>query len=218
MASRLLAWAITCIVMLGLLFVPAGRLDLPMFWAFAGALAVLSLIHTLTVDPGLARERMRPGPGGTDRSFPRLASILFITELLIAGLDAGRFHWSDTVPLTVQAVALVISTACFAVLFWASTVNRFFSPVVRIQSERGHHVVADGPYRYARHPGYAATILGVPGTALALGSAWALVPAAVFVLAVLRRMLIEDRYLKENLPGYREYAGKVRSRIVPGLW
>lgn len=218
MASRLLAWAITCVVVLGLLFVPAGRLDLPMFWAFAGALAALSLVHTLTVDPGLARERMRPGPGGTDRSFPRLASILFIAELLIAGLDAGRFHWSDTVPVALQAAALAISATCFAVLFWASTVNRFFSPVVRIQAERGHHVVTEGPYRYARHPGYAAVLLGVPCTALALGSWWALVPAAAFVLAVLRRILIEDRYLQENLPGYPEYARRVRYRIVPGLW
>jgi protein-S-isoprenylcysteine O-methyltransferase Ste14 len=104
------------------------------------------------------------------------------------------------------------------VLFWASTVNRFFSPVVRIQTERGHHVVTDGPYRYARHPGYAGAILGVPCTALALGSWWALVPAAAFVLAVLRRITIEDQYLKDNLPGYPEYAEKVRHRVVPGLW
>lgn len=218
MASRLLAWAITCVMVLGLLFVPAGRLDLPMFWAFAGALSVLALIHTLTVDPGLARERMRPGPGGTDRAFPRLASILFLAELLIAGLDVGRFHWSDTVPAAVQMMTLLIAIVCFAVLFWASTVNRFFSPVVRIQAERGHHVITDGPYRYARHPGYAATILGVPCTALALGSWWALVPAAAFVLAVLRRILIEDQYLQKYLPGYPEYAEKVRHRIVPWLW
>jgi protein-S-isoprenylcysteine O-methyltransferase Ste14 len=96
--------------------------------------------------------------------------------------------------------------------------NRFFSPVVRVQSERGHRVIDVGPYARMRHPGYLGMAVFAPMAALALGSWWALVPAGLYTTLILRRAAVEDRFLHGHLPGYAEYAARVRFRILPGIW
>jgi len=97
-------------------------------------------------------------------------------------------------------------------------VNRFFVPVIRIQSDRGHRVVSSGPYAVMRHPGYAGTLLAAPAAALAIGSWGALIPALALSATFLSRAAHEDRFLHANLPGYAEYTGRVRFRLVPGVW
>lgn len=98
---------------------------------------------------------------------------------------------------------------------WAMIVNPFFSPTVRLHTERGHHVVADGPYRLMRHPGYLAMLVAVPASAIALGSWLALIPAAAFVLVVLQRIRTEERFLHKHLPGYADYAHRVPGILIP---
>ncbi len=97
-------------------------------------------------------------------------------------------------------------------------VNRFFSPVLRVQSERGHHVIDRGPYRWVRHPGYAGAVLCAVASAPALGSWWALVPAALYAVAFIRRAMREERFLRNELIGYEAYASRVRWWMVPGGW
>ena len=201
-----------------LLFGLSGRRDLPMLWAFWGVCAVLALLVIITIDPELAKERRRPGPGGLDRRRRLFFGLLFVATLALASLDVGRFHWSDTVPLGAQIIALGVVAGGMGVLVWAVAVNRFFSPVVRIQAERGHHLVDRGPYRYVRHPGYLGMFLGLPATALALGSWWAVVPAVANSLLVLRRLVVEERYLRVNLAGYAGYMSRVGYRMIPGIW
>ena len=96
--------------------------------------------------------------------------------------------------------------------------NPFFSPVVRIQEERGHHVITAGPYRLVRHPGYVAISVLMLASGVVLGSWLSVVPMAVLVLLVLRRTALEDRFLHEHLDGYVEYARHVRYRLLPGIW
>jgi protein-S-isoprenylcysteine O-methyltransferase Ste14 len=96
--------------------------------------------------------------------------------------------------------------------------NRFFSPVVRVQAERGHRVVTSGPYALVRHPGYAAALLMLPSAALTLGSHWSALPLAVVALLIVRRAAIEDAFLLRELDGYSAYAARVRYRLVPFLW
>ncbi len=91
----------------------------------------------------------------------------------------------------------------------------FFSPVVRLQSERAHRVIADGPYRFVRYPGYLDMLISVPASALAIGSRVALVPAAAFVLVILRCVQLEDEFLQKNLPGYADYACRVPAKLFP---
>jgi protein-S-isoprenylcysteine O-methyltransferase Ste14 len=142
-----------------------------------------------------------------------------VLHWIIAGLDRGRFHWSDTVPVWLQSLGLIALAGSYAFCIWAMRVNRFFSSVVRIQTDRGQHVVTTGPYAVIRHPGYLAGIVVMLTSGVALGS-W--VAAAFLVITtlpfLLYRAITEDRILQAELPGYRDYAGRVRWRLMPGLW
>ena len=108
--------------------------------------------------------------------------------------------------------------AALAVVVWAMAVNRFFSPVVRIQTDRGHHLITSGPYRYVRHPGYAGALLLFLGGGLTLGSWLALLLNLAMIPAMIRRTVIEDRCLWQELDGYAPYAETVRYRLIPGVW
>jgi len=137
----------------------------------------------------------------------------------LAGLDRGRFHWSDGVPAWLRAAGLIALAAGYGLALWAMLVNRFFSSVVRIQSDRGQYVVTSGPYRWIRHPGYLAGIMVIVASGIALGS-W-LATALLIVLSLpflLYRAITEDRVLQAELPGYRDYAARVRWRVLPGIW
>jgi protein-S-isoprenylcysteine O-methyltransferase Ste14 len=201
-----------------LLFGCAGRWDLPTFWAYLGVWALSILVGSLVADPTLARERLRPGPGGKDYGTVFGVVPLWLGQSALAGLDVGRFHWSDTVPLPVQVAGLVSMAGALALVTWAVAVNRFFSTVIRIQADRGHHLITSGPYAYVRHPGYAACPFLFIGGGLALGSWLAALLGAVLFLPMLRRTVVEDRTLHERLPGYADYAQKVRYRLLPGVW
>jgi protein-S-isoprenylcysteine O-methyltransferase Ste14 len=137
---------------------------------------------------------------------------------VVAGLDVGRLHWSDTVPLWGQIVALLGFALSFAFIVWAMVVNNFYSRVVRIQGDRGQYVVTEGPYRFVRHPSYIGSILSWVCAALALGSWLALVSVALVAATVVVRTALEDRTLREELPGYVEYAQRVHYRLLPGVW
>jgi protein-S-isoprenylcysteine O-methyltransferase Ste14 len=207
------------LVLLGaILFVCAGRRDLPLFWAYLGVWTVATIVGVFVADPGLIHERFRPGPGGKDYITVYAFMPAWLGQLIVAALDVGRFHWSDTVPLAVQLAALLAMAAAMAVLVWAEAVNRFFSSVIRIQTERGHHVITTGPYRYVRHPGYAASLFLFVGGGLALGSWIAALIGLVLFVAILRRTVEEDRILHEQLEGYVDYARRVRYRLIPGVW
>jgi protein-S-isoprenylcysteine O-methyltransferase Ste14 len=113
---------------------------------------------------------------------------------------------------------LVAILAGYAWASYALLENRFFSGVVRIQSERGHHVVSSGPYRWMRHPGYAGALLAALATPVFLDSRWAFLPAVLLTAILVVRTALEDRVLHDELAGYREYAERVRYRLLPGVW
>ena len=201
-----------------ILFGCAGRWDLPLYWIYLAVWGIAIMVAVLVVDPTLIPERIRPGPGGKDYATAILLTPLWLGQFVVAGLDVGRYHWSDSIPLAIQIIAMLAMAAGLAVVVWAEAVNRFFSSVIRIQTERGHHVITTGPYRYVRHPGYAACPFVFIGSGLALGSWLAAAIGVILVLPILRRTLEEDRILHEQLEGYAEYARKVRYRLIPGVW
>ena len=204
--------------MIGALFGSAGRWDLPFAWACIGIYAAFVVLILFKIDPTLRQERLNPAPGGQDRC-GRWAMLPFILGCWIgAGLDVGRFHWSDTVPFCWRVAGLIGLAASLGLTFWAMLANRFFSPVVRIQQERGHHLITTGPYQYLRHPGYIGIIGGPLFATLALGSWWALLPGAGIVFLIVRRTAMEDKFLHRELEGYAAYAEKVRYRLLPGVW
>jgi protein-S-isoprenylcysteine O-methyltransferase Ste14 len=205
-------------VMGAVLFGCAGRWDLPLFWAYLGIWLATTAVAVFKVDPGLIRERTRPGPGGKDYATVYVLTVLWLGQLVVAALDVGRFHWSEAVPLAAQVIGLLLMAAAMAVLVWAEAVNPFFSTVIRVQTERGHHVITAGPYRYVRHPGYAASLFLFVGGGLALGSWIAALIGLLPFAVILRRTVEEDRVLHERLEGYADYARTVRYRLIPGVW
>jgi len=200
------------------LFASAGTLALPTYWVYLGIFATVFVASFLLLDPDLARERMRPGGNSQPLELKVFSGVLF-AHWIIAGLDHGRFHWSDTVPAWLQWLGLVFLAAGYALCLWAMRVNRFFSSVVRIQSDRGHVLVTNGPYAFVRHPGYLAGVVIILASGIALDS-W-LATALLLIFSVpflLYRAVSEDRILLAELPGYSGYAARVRWRIIPGLW
>lgn len=136
---------------------------------------------------------------------------------LVAGLDA-LFGRSSPFSLSVKLLALAVILIGYALGSYALLENRFFSGMVRIQTERNHHVVSSGPYAWVRHPGYAGALLAYLATPFLLDSWWAFVPAVFLTIVLLIRTAWEDAILQEELDGYREYAGRVRYRLLPGVW
>jgi protein-S-isoprenylcysteine O-methyltransferase Ste14 len=200
------------------LFAAAGTMAILTYWIYLAIFAAVFLASFLWLDPDLARERMRPGGKKPPLALRVFSGVLFV-HWVIAGLDHGRFHWSDSVPTWLQWTALIAVAAGYAFCFWAMRVNRFFSSIVRIQNDRGQVVVTTGPYVFIRHPGYLAGIVIVAASGLALDS-WA--AAAILVVSILPFLLYrtatEDRALLAELPGYRDYAERVRWRLLPGIW
>ena len=161
---------------------------------------------------------MRPG-GKRPPLGLRLVGIIPFLHWIAAGLDCGRLHWSDSVPVWLQAAGLAAIACGFGLFLWAMTVNPFFSSVARIQAERGQSVITEAPYGLVRHPGYAAGILIILASGVALGSWLATVQLAIISLPfLLYRAITEDRVLLAELPGYRDYANRVRWRLLPGIW
>ncbi len=117
-----------------------------------------------------------------------------------------------------ELVALFFVVGGYALGSYALIENRYFSGVVRLQPERGHHVVIGGPYRWMRHPGYAGALITYLATPFFLDSAWAFIPTLVVLGAMVVRTSKEDQFLQAELDGYREYAGRVRYRLLPGGW
>jgi protein-S-isoprenylcysteine O-methyltransferase Ste14 len=200
------------------LFAAAGTVAIPGFWVYLAIFAVVMIVSFAALDPDLLRERMRPGGGKPPLSL-RLFSLVLFTHWIVAGLDRGRFHWSDNLPGWLQGICLVTVAAGYALALWAMRVNRFFSSVIRIQNDRGQHVVTTGPYAFVRHPGYTAGILIIAASGPALGSWLAATLVVIFCLPfLLHRAITEDRILQMELAGYSDYAARVRWRLIPGIW
>ena len=172
--------------------------------------------------PGLLAERQNfenaPGVKPWDKVLsPLMAVSVSFPMVIVAGLD-HRFGWSPVFPPWLTILGLILIALGYAFAVWAMAENRFFSGVVRIQIDRGHVVCDSGPYRIVRHPGYAGSVLPLPGLVLALSSIWTLIPAAVALIIIVIRTTLEDRTLQEELPGYRDYARRVRYRLFPGIY
>lgn len=204
------------------LFLPAGRIDWIKGWLYTISLfayTVAAIIILKWVNPEIfaARRRIHPGTKSWDKVLLCFIMPSFFGVYVVAALDDGRFHWSQ-VPLWVVGFGYLLCGWGLFLLTWAEGVNRFFEPGVRVQSDRGHHVVERGPYAIVRHPGYGGMIIYFIGTACSLGSFLALVPAAMAAYLLMLRAVWEEKTLQEELAGYKEYCQRVRYRILPNVW
>jgi len=221
-AAQLLQTLAMFLVIGSVLFLAAGRLDWLAAWAFLSIyflIALVTAIWMLRTNPELTQERARPGRNAKswDNLLVGLSLLLTLALFAVIGLDAGRYGWSE-VPLGVRALGLLGFIPAFGLPLWAARVNAYLSSRVRIQAERGHAVVAAGPYRYIRHPMYAGMICYDVSVPLVLGSWWGLAVGAALIALVILRTALEDRTLQRELPGYETYSRQVRYRLLPGVW
>ena len=203
-------------------FLLAGRLDWVQGWAFMGfflLFVTLLLWRLYRVDPALMVERQGPAETAEpwDRALMTVYSVVLLLLLALAALDSGRYRWS-AVPLGVQLLGWGLLALASAIIWHVMTVNAYLSSWARLQPDRGQVVVDRGLYGRVRHPMYLGIILFFGGLPLLLASWWALIPAGVIVAIFVLRTAREDRMLHGGLPGYPEYAQRVRYRLIPGLW
>lgn len=202
-------------------FFAAGRWDLPFAWVYFAVNFLVGILLVLVLgvrDPGLLKERLRPGPGERDNVYRPAGTVFTIVTLALAGIDVGRRHWSPPVPVLLQLLAIFLVFVGLLIVAWAMFENSFFSLAVRLQADRNQVPVTSGPYALVRHPGYSGGILYLSFTGMALGSWWATLLAVPMLALTIRRTLLEDSMLREGLQGYKEYAARVRFRLMPGVW
>lgn len=207
-----------------ILFLSAGRLDWGLGWLHIILYAAFGLVQVLFVarhDPALAIERakMQKGTKKWDVYLTTFAVIILpMASWVVAGLDA-RNGWTQP-PLDAWVIVLgvILFAVGYGITVWAMRTNTFFSATVRIQNDRNHRVISDGPYRIVRHPGYVGAIIAQIAVPLTLGSLPALIPALLSALLYPVRTHFEDKTLQAELPGYAQYAQKTRYRLVPYLW
>jgi protein-S-isoprenylcysteine O-methyltransferase Ste14 len=200
------------------------RLGVAARLGFPGQIAISSIAVSLWLarhDPALLRARLSAPVQRDQRPWDRLflaaGALVFVSWLALSALDARRLQWS-LVPLWAQALGAVLIALCMIVVWQTFRFNTFAAPQVRIQKDREHRVITDGPYRIVRHPMYAGALLMFVGTPLLLGSWWGLLFVPVAVVGIGIRAVGEERMLRRELPGYDHYTRQVRFRMLPGLW
>jgi protein-S-isoprenylcysteine O-methyltransferase Ste14 len=210
-------------VWIALVFLGAGRLD----WARGWICTAVYLLAVMTVgvlvrrfNPGLTEARdhwVRADIPKFDRVFLGFYLPLTFIQMVAGGVDAVRFR-ALPMPEWTLLPGIALFLASMALICWTLVVNRFAESTVRIQSDRGHKVVSTGPYALVRHPMYAGMLLMSPGTAMMLGSGWAMLIAGAMAALLVYRTAKEDEFLRRELPGYREFASETRFRLLPGVW
>jgi protein-S-isoprenylcysteine O-methyltransferase Ste14 len=207
-----------------LLFGSAGTIRWIQAWAFLAIFFACALGISFSLsrhDPELLRERLSAPADKRQPLWDKVilggVALAWCGWLALMGLDAVRFRWSH-LPVWLEwagGAGIVLSFWAVNAVFRANT---FLAVSVKIQEERGHHVVSTGPYAIVRHPMYACVVWMLPCCGLLLGSAWGTAGSLAIIGGIVIRTAMEDAKLHRELKGYPEYAARVRYRLVPMVW
>ncbi len=212
---------VACMIAAGCLFGAAGTLRWWNAWAFMAALIATGILTEMFFrkSPDLAEERKSAGKKAKswDKFLAPLPALALPAMMIVSGLDV-RTGRTGTITIAESLCALAVMAGSFMLTYRAMGSNPFFSSYVRIQDDRGHAVASGGPYRFIRHPGYAGAIFYNLAAPVLLGSCTAFFIGLAVMPVFIVRTALEDKILKAELKGYREYAGRVRYRLVPFVW
>jgi protein-S-isoprenylcysteine O-methyltransferase Ste14 len=217
--------AVTMVVVGALLFGAAGTVHWVRGWIFFALFFILSTIATLDLfraDPALLNERLKPPLQKAQPLADKLvlSTVIagFVATLVLAPLDVFHLHLLPQPGKALAVLGLVAFVAGWWIAYRAVRANAFAAPVVKLQEERGQHVIEGGPYAIVRHPMYAGGILYFIGMPLWLGSTAATLVAVASSAAIVARIFVEESLLRRSLPGYAAYAQRVRYRLIPYIW
>ena len=227
MKKGIIIWAIKGVIYKAyvgmVLMLSAGRWNWGSGWLYVGIFLAFDLATALVVIPKypdllIERSKSNPNVKTWDKIImPLAAGILPLFGWILAGLN-DRLGWGPYLSPGWQLTGLILTVIGHGIVVWAMGANAFFSPIVRIQEERGHTVAKGGPYKLIRHPGYLGAITFSLGIPLLLASWWAVIPGLGSVILYFVRTALEDQTLKEELPGYADYTKQVKYRLIPGIW
>ena len=219
---QLMASVAGLVFFFAVIFWPAGTIEWLAGWLYFGVITTtlaINYVYLHRVNPDVIEHRLRMGKGTKywDKVWLAFFTLAFLALYVIAGFDAVRYEWS-IMSLWLWPLGMVLWLAGNIFFTWSMGVNPFFEKTVRIQTERGHRVIDTGPYRFVRHPGYLGFFGWSLSVLLLLGSWWAFLPAWLCIITLIIRTALEDRTLQNELTGYREYASRVRYRLIPWVW
>jgi protein-S-isoprenylcysteine O-methyltransferase Ste14 len=221
-ASLFIKQTLGMLLFFAVIFISAGRLIyLPgLVYVFIGLFMFILSFTALRVDSDLMNERSKPGEGAKqwDKLILGLSFLATIGMYIIAGLDSGRYHWSPDFHLSLFIMGILFTITGQLLFLIAQKQNKFFSSIIRIQTERGHSVCETGLYKVVRHPAYLGSVIQAIGFPLLFGSLWSIVPVGISIILLIIRTVLEDKTLKNELKGYTEYTLKTRYRLIPYLW
>jgi protein-S-isoprenylcysteine O-methyltransferase Ste14 len=210
------------VLFFAVIFISAGSF---FYWqglayVIIGLIMLILNFTALRIDPELMKERSKPGEGAKkwDKTILGLSFLATICMYAVAGLDSGRYCWSPLFHWVLYLLGGILTTSGQLLFLVAQKQNKFFSSTVRVQTERGHRVCETGLYRVVRHPAYLGSFIQTMGFPLLFGSSWSILPAGLLMIILLVRTSLEDRCLKDELGGYRDYASKTMYRLIPFLW
>ena len=223
--TKWLVLVLTYLFIPSLLFICSGDLSWWQAWVVLFSFVLASSGARIWAErrhPGLLAERTNLDKEQGIKSWDKvLAPLMALSTtfplFIVAGFDR-RLDWSEGFSLELNVLGLILIVLGYSFAAWSMVENRFFSSMVRIQTDRQHVVCDSGPYRYVRHPAYAGNLLPLVGFILALDSLWLLIPVAIAVVITVIRTLLEDQTLQEELPGYSEYTQRVHYRLIPGVF
>lgn len=142
------------------------------------------------------------------------AWLLWAPQVPVAGLMVRALPGSQWKLWTAIGAALTLLGLLLAV--WARVyLGRNWSGVAAVKAD--HELITGGPYRWARHPIYSGLVLAFVGTALAVGEWRGVLAVALSLIAVAHRIVVEERFMREQFgAAYDAYAKRVRA-LIPGL-
>jgi protein-S-isoprenylcysteine O-methyltransferase Ste14 len=218
LTGALLRFIAAFFALLALFFLPAGSFAYWEAWLYMFILFCpmgLVLVYFLKYEPDLLARRLQFREKVAEQALiVKLSYLPFLIAFILPGFDK-RFGWSN-VPAGVIIVTDILVLLSYGFLFLVFRENRFASRIIEVT--RGQTVISSGPYAIVRHPMYTSVALIYLLSPLALGSYWAIIPAAAVVPILVARIIGEERMLINELEGYTEYLEKVRYRLIPGIW
>ncbi len=211
---------LSVLVLACVLFLSSGKLNWVMAWVYLAIVLLVKAHNAFLISVELMAERsgIRQGTKKWDIFLARFVAVTGpMLTLIVSGLDM-RYSWSSIESTVVSVVGILLVVLGGLLINWSMSVNMFFSATVRIQDDRNHQVVNQGPYRFVRHPGYVGAIVGSVATPLVFNSWFAFIPASLVAIGFIIRTGLEDKVLRSELSGYAAYAQNVNYRLLPYVW
>jgi protein-S-isoprenylcysteine O-methyltransferase Ste14 len=213
---------VTNIVFSAILFICAGSINYMQAWIFLSINIISTLMNYFSIHKNseLMNERSKLGEGvkSWDKLLLSLSAFIYVITIVIAGLDSGRFQCTLNFNWYICISGVILTLIGQSLFLKARIQNNFFSSVVRIQKDRGHHVCDTGLYKIVRHPGYLGMIISLTGLPFITTSIWSFIPTLVSIILLLIRTSLEDKTLKNELDGYLEYTKKTPYKLMPWIW